>query len=119
MTASTDVSTLIRDCYAAYERKDRSAIEPLLSDDFTFSSPHDDHISKAVYFERCWPFNEQVEHFRIEKLFVDGNEAFVTYVCKPKGRTPFRNTEFFRTRNGQIVEVTVYFGSSAEDVSPT
>ncbi|CAE6737628.1 nuclear transport factor 2 family protein [Paraburkholderia haematera] len=119
MATGTDISTLIRDYFAAYERKDRSAIEPLLSDDFAFSSPRDDHLSKAAYFEHCWPFNEQIERIHIDRLFVEDNEAFVTYACKPGGRTAFRNAEFIRTRNGQIVEVTVYFGSSAEDVSPT
>ena len=118
MNSEPSVSNLICRCYAAYEAKDRQALEPLLSESFTFSSPRDDHISKATYFERCWPFSLNVDCFRIEKLFDQGNEAFVRYVCKPKDRPAFRNTEFFRVENGQIVEVQVYFGSPADDVSP-
>jgi hypothetical protein len=45
----------VRDCYGAYESGDRGAIEPLLSDDFTFSAPPDVGIDRATYFERCWP----------------------------------------------------------------
>jgi len=32
-------------------------------------------------------------------------------------REAFRNTEFFRIENGKVVEVQVYFGSPAKDVS--
>ena len=64
-----NISDLIRRCYGAYESKDRKAIENLLSDDFTFSSPLDDHIDRAKYFERCWPNSSNIHTFRIEKLF--------------------------------------------------
>ncbi|BCF91737.1 nuclear transport factor 2 family protein [Paraburkholderia largidicola] len=117
MNKTTDVPELVRRCFAAYQHKDRATIEAILADDFHFTSPRDDHIDRREYFERCWPFNEQVEFFRIEKLFSEGNEAFVRYACKPVNREAFRNTEFFRVENGKIVEVQVYFGSPAKDVS--
>jgi hypothetical protein len=41
----------------------------------------------------------------------------VRYACKPVNREAFRNTEFFRVENGKIVDVQVYFGSPAKDVS--
>jgi ketosteroid isomerase-like protein len=118
MSENTHVPDLVRRCYAAYQEKNRAAIEALLSDDFHFTSPRDDHIDRREYFERCWPFNEQVEYLRIEKLFSEGNEAFVRYACKPVNREAFRNTEYFRIENGKIVEVQVYFGSAAKDVVP-
>ncbi|MEI5999692.1 nuclear transport factor 2 family protein [Paraburkholderia bengalensis] len=117
MNTNTDVASLVRRCFAAYQHKDRAAIEALLADDFHFTSPQDDHIDRRTYFERCWPFSEQLESFRIEKLFCEGNEAFVRYACKPLHRAAFRNTEFFRVENGKIVEVQVYFGSPANDVT--
>src|SRR5689334_22949632 len=98
-------AAIIRACYAAYETKDRAAIEKLLADDFTFSSPIDDNISRERYFERCWPNSEHIESFNIERLFVQGDEAFVQYEVKTTGKPPFRNTEFFTLRDGQITHV--------------
>jgi ketosteroid isomerase-like protein len=104
------VSDLIRKYYAAYEQKDRKAIEPLLTEDFSFTSPQDDHIDRAAYFNRCWPNCEGIRAFHIEKLFEHGNEAFVLYERESKVGATIRNTEFFRTRENKIREVEVYFG---------
>jgi ketosteroid isomerase-like protein len=101
---------IIRSYYAAYESKGKAALEALLSEDFVFSSPRDDRIDKETYFARCWPFNEQVVTFRIEKLFERENEAFVLYECEANTGARFRNTEFFRIENGKVKEVVVYFG---------
>ncbi len=110
------VSDLVRGCYAAYEAKDRKAIEELLSDDFTFTSPLDDHIDRATYFKRCWPNSENIRAFRIEKLFEKGNEAFVRYEGERKDGATFRCTEFFRIEGNKIKEVEVYFASLPESV---
>lgn len=48
-------SDIIRRCFAAYQSKDRKALADLFAEDFTFTSPYDDAIDKATYFERCWP----------------------------------------------------------------
>ena len=111
MESQTVVSDLIRKYYSAYEQKDRNAIEPLLTEDFSFSSPHDDHIDKATYFSRCWPNSERIRAFHIEKLFGQGNEAFVLYELEPLRGAKCRNTEFFRIKGSKIREVQVYFGS--------
>ncbi len=109
---SHDTAAIVRACYTAYERKDRALLESLLAPDFTFSSPLDDHISRDVYFERCWPNSEHVGTFEIEKLFVEGDEAVVQYYARPTGaRAAFRNTEIFTLRDGLVTHVDVYFGS--------
>ena len=105
------LADVIRRYYGAYEAKERGAIERLLGDDFTFSSPQDDRIGRAAYFERCWPNSENIRRFHIAKLFVEGEEAFVLYELEPKSGTRFRNTEFFRFADGKISAVEVYFGS--------
>src|SRR5688572_26303674 len=93
----------VRACYTAYETKDRALLESLLAPDFTFSSPLDDNISRERYFERCWPNSEHLGSFEIEKLFVEGDEAFVQYCAHPLGNGgSFRNTEFFTLRDGQV-----------------
>jgi hypothetical protein len=50
--ADKSLTELIRIYFKAYEAKDRSALESTLSGDFTFTSPHDDHIGRATYLER-------------------------------------------------------------------
>jgi ketosteroid isomerase-like protein len=108
---TTNVSDLVRRYFAAYEAKDREALGDLLADDFTFTSPYDDHIDRKVYFERCWPNSANMRSFRVVKLFEQGDEAFILYEGQFKGSEIVRNTEFFRTEGGRIKAVEVYFGS--------
>lgn len=46
---------IVRASFAAYVDQDREAADALLADDFVFTSPQDDHIDKATWFERCYP----------------------------------------------------------------
>jgi ketosteroid isomerase-like protein len=105
---------IIRSYYAAYQSKDRAAIEAVVDVDFSFTSPYDDHIDRSRYFERCWPNCEQHKAVRIEKIFEDGDEAFVLYHLELESGAAFRNTEFLRLRNGKISEVEVYFGNASK-----
>ena len=104
------VADLIRRAYACYPAKDRPTHESLIAADFRFTSPYDDRIDRAEYFRRCWPNSERIRAFEIEKLFVEGNDAFVRYRLLPNDGPAFRNTEFVRTDGTQIKEVEVYFG---------
>ena len=45
-------SDLVRDYFAAFQAGDRPVMEAALTDDFTFTSPYDDAIDRAAYFER-------------------------------------------------------------------
>lgn len=102
---------LVKKYFAVFHSRDRATAETMLSDDFTFSSPLDDKIDKAAYFKRCWPAGDHQSALRFEKIFGEDDEVFVTYSCALPAGTRFRNTEFFRTRAGQITKVEVYFGS--------
>jgi ketosteroid isomerase-like protein len=104
---NSNLSNLIRKYYSSYESKNRKSLEDLLSDDFTFSSPLDDHISRTTYFQRCWPNSETVSVFHIEKLFEKGNEAFVRYECERIAGPEFRNTEYFKIEGDRIKKVVV------------
>jgi ketosteroid isomerase-like protein len=114
---SQDKSEIIRALFAAYRANDRKAVEDSFAADFTFTSPYDDEIDKASYFERCWPasvsgwLKEQV----IERIFVQGEEAFVTYQCITTDGKSFRNTEFFRFEGDRIKRIDVYFGATYQD----
>lgn len=108
---SSKVSEIIRRCYRAYETKERQTVEGLLADDFTFTSPDDIGIDKAMYFERCWPNSESMKAIRVEKIFENGNEAFVRYEAELTAGEKFRNTEFFRIEGDKVKEVQVYYGA--------
>jgi ketosteroid isomerase-like protein len=109
----TNTAELVRACFEAYRTKDRAAIETLIADDFRFTSPYDDRIDRATYFERCWPNADRFKSNRIVKLCAQGDEAFALYEIETLSGAKFRNTEFFRARNGQLIEVQVYFGEVA------
>jgi ketosteroid isomerase-like protein len=110
-------SDIIRSFFAAYKSKDRKLVENLLTDDFTFTSPYDDAIDKATYFERCWPISigERIRTHNLEKIFTEGGEAFVLYKCITDEGKEFRNTEFFRFEGDRIKQVDVYFGATYKD----
>ena len=103
---------IIRAIFAAYMSNDRKVVEDALTDDFRFASPYDDEIDKATYFERCWRNSDWIERHELEKIFVDGNEAFVTYRCVAKGG---KNTEFFTFDGDRVSRIDVYFGATYEN----
>jgi ketosteroid isomerase-like protein len=112
-SAST-ASSVVRKYFHAFQSQDRKTVEDMLSDDFTFTSPRDDHIGKQAYFERCWPNSRKFRSFNLEKVFEHGSEAFVRYECEPREGAKFRNTEYFRIEGAKIKEVDVYFGRNID-----
>ena len=101
---------LVKDYYAAYEKKDWNMLSALLAEGFIFNSPNDDHIDLKTYKERCWPNAVNIKRFDIEKLIVDGDDAFVTYNGWTIDGRLFRNTEYFKFKDGKIKENDCYFG---------
>ena len=103
---------IIREYYAAYEKKDWHMLELILADGFTFSSPAgDDHINLKQYKEKCWPNSSNTKRFDLEKVVVVGDDAFVTYNGWTNDGRLFRNTERFKLRDGKIVENECFFGA--------
>src|SRR6185295_3438949 len=105
-------SELIRALFAAYMSNDRASVENSFTEDFTFTSPYDDRIDKATYFERCWRVSGWIERQALKRIFVEGEEAFVTYEVVTKEGKRFRNTEFFRFDGDKIRSIDVYFGAT-------
>jgi ketosteroid isomerase-like protein len=105
----------IRAIFDAYMANDRQSVEDALADDFRFTSPFDDRIDKPTYFERCWRDTGWIERHQLEKIFVEGDEAFVTYKCLAKGGKSFRNTEFFAFEGDKVSRIEVYFGATYQD----
>ena len=106
---------IVRALFAAYLSNDRKDVEASFTDDFRFTSPYDDRIDKATYFERCWRVSDWIERQELEKIFVQGDEAFVTYKCVARGGKNFRNTEFFAFAGNKIKRIDVYFGATYQN----
>ena len=100
----------VRNLYAAYLDGRKDIVAAMLTEDFTFSSPRDDHIDRAAYFERCWPKEPVFRRFDIEFLAIDGDEAVIRYRAEKLDGTSFRNIESLRFRGDKIASVDVYFG---------
>ena len=105
-------------CFDAYVRKDRAAIEMLINDEFSFTSPLDNRIDRNSYFERCWPNSEDITEFKFIYLVPFEDKVFVVYEGKSKGGEIFRNTEIFTVRQEKIIDVEVYFGWNIPHKAP-
>ena len=112
-TATT--AAVVRGLFDAFRERRRADAEALIGADFTFTSPYDDAISRAAYFERCWPNGDHFREFRIERLAADPDGVFVTYFCTTDEGKSFRNTEYVRVKANQVTSVDVYFGASYRD----
>jgi ketosteroid isomerase-like protein len=107
-----DLTALARATYQAYVDKDRAAIEALVAADFHFTSPLDNRLDRATYFERCWPNSAEINDFKFVHLAPDGDRVFVTYEGQRDGGHGFRNTEILTFRGSQLIAAEVYFGWS-------
>ena len=105
-----DRVALIRRYYQAYENDDRPAIEELLHPDFTFTSPDDDRIDQATYFQRCWAPHERIESFTLLDVCADAQGALVRYRAAEFSGPGFANDEHFEFTGDRISHVDVYFG---------
>ncbi|HSY07815.1 MAG TPA: nuclear transport factor 2 family protein [Steroidobacteraceae bacterium] len=101
----------VRKYYTGWERKDWHSFAPLLADDFTFTSPFDDRISKSAYKIGCWDTQIAfIGRFDLTHVIGTGNEAFVMYVCHTTNGKTFRNVEYLRLKDEQVQAVECYFG---------
>jgi ketosteroid isomerase-like protein len=101
---------VVKGVFAAYESKDRGALERLIDTDFRFLSPLDNGLNRQRYFEICWPNSRTIERFDLQSLAQDGERVFVTYEAIVQGGKRLRNTEVLTVRGGRVIQVEVYFG---------
>jgi len=103
-----------RKYYAAWETKDWHTIDILLTDDFTFSSPLDDHISKTAFKAGCWDTQiAYIARFDLKQVTGADNAAFVMYICHTTNGKTFRNVEYLQLRDDQVKSVECYFGGKS------
>src|SRR5688572_24209898 len=113
--SAASTTAIIRNLFAAYLANDRAAVEAAFTDDFRFTSPYDDEIDKATYFERCWTNSDWIERQDLETIMVEGEAAFVTYRCVAREGKSFRNTECFAFAGDRIRRIDVYFGATYDN----
>jgi len=102
----------VRAVFDAYMRQDRDAEDRLLADDFVFTSPQDDHIDKATFFERCFPTADRFTTQEMIYVVPAGDDdvfAMYEYELKETGEH-HRNVELLTVRADRVVETQVFFG---------
>jgi ketosteroid isomerase-like protein len=104
----TDV---VRAAFRHYRTQDREAAFALYADDFTFTSPQDDHIDRAAYFERCFPTADRFTEQRLLHVTpVEAGLVFVHYEYELTTGERYDNMEAITVRDGLIRDVRVFFG---------
>jgi ketosteroid isomerase-like protein len=102
----------IRRYYAAWQTPEWHPIDVLLTDDFTFSSPLDDHISKSAFKKGCWETQHAlIERQELKQVIGTGDDAFVMYVCHTTNGKTFRNVEYLRLKDQKVQAIECYFGA--------
>jgi len=108
-----DASTIIKTYFSGYEKKDWSITSSQLAEGFTFTSPTpDDHISLAVYKQRCWPQSKFIKKFEFISIVQEGDQAFVLYNLTTTDNKVIRNAEYYTFSNGKIRSIECFFGGS-------
>ena len=101
----------VRAMFDSYLRQDRDAAEQLVADEFAFTSPQDDHIDRAAFFERCFPTaNRLVRQDLLHVVPAGGDDVFVMYEYELKTGELHRNVELLTVRDDQVTEAQVFFG---------
>lgn len=97
-------------------RSRRATAESLIGEDFAFTSPQDDRIDRATYFERCFPTSDRFAYQEIKRLVATGDDVFVMYEYQlQETGERYRNAELLTVHEGRIVEAQVFFGGKVAD----
>ncbi|GHC59882.1 nuclear transport factor 2 family protein [Streptomyces cinnamoneus] len=104
-------TSIVEAAFQYYRAQDHDAAVVLYADDFSFTSPQDDHIGKAAFFERCFPTANRFKEQRLLHVTpVDQELVFVCYEYELLSGERHRNVEMITVRDGLIREVQVFFG---------
>lgn len=101
----------VRALFEAYLDQDRSRAEGLVAGQLTFTSPQDDHIDRAAYFERCFPTADRLrsQHL-LHVVEVNSDMVFIAYEYELTTGARHRNTEIITVQDGKATEIQVFFG---------
>jgi ketosteroid isomerase-like protein len=100
-----------RETYRAFEARDRTILDAVLSDDFRFFSAAHRGIDREQFFERVWPNVDGLTRYallRAEEISSDA--VLVTYdAVQPDGST-YRGTEIFSFTGSRMSRAEAYSG---------
>jgi ketosteroid isomerase-like protein len=100
----------IKAWYTAFEKKDWNSMQQILADGFTFSSPLDDHIDIKAFRQRCWPNAYKIKRVDLDKFIINGDVAVVISNGYTTEGKLFRNSDYFKLKNGKISAYECFFG---------
>jgi ketosteroid isomerase-like protein len=107
---------IVEAAFRHYRSQDREAAFTLYAEDFTFTSPRDDHIDKAAFFERCFPTADRFAEQRLLHVVpADEELVLVYYEYELATGDRYRNVEAITVRDALIREVQVFFGGEVHD----
>lgn len=108
---TTGGTEVVRGLLAAYLAQDERRARTLVDERFRFTSPQDDHIDRAAYFERCFPTADRVARQDLLQLVeAEPGLVLVRYEYELRTGGIFQNMEAITVRDGRVVEAQVYFG---------
>ena len=96
--------------YTAFVTQDWNLIQANLADGFTFSSPVDDHIDLKAFKDRCWPNCYKMKKFEITEFVIKEDNAFVITNGWTTDGKLFRNSDYFKFKDGKITAYECFFG---------
>ena len=103
----------VRQFFESYLTQNRGLAEELAAADLVFTSPQDDRIDRTAYFEKCFPTADRVRSQELLRIAAATDEdVFVMYEYELRTGSRYRNAELITVRDGQIVEVQVFFGGA-------
>jgi len=105
----TDVE-IVSASMSAYRAQDREVAERIFAPDFVFTSPQDDRIDRATWFEVCFPTADRFVSQELLEIVQTGTGVLSLYEYELQNGERYRNTELAVVRDGQIAEVQVFFG---------
>ena len=101
---------IVRASFDAYTAQDRAAAEQIFASDFVFTSPQDDAIDRATWFETCFPTADRFVSNELLEVVATATGVISLYEYELQSGQRYRNAELARVHDGQIVEVQVFFG---------
>lgn len=108
---------VVRACLESYIAQDRATAEQLIAEDFVFTSPQDDRIDRAAFFERCFPTAHRFRTQEIVHVVPAGDDdVLLLYAYELTTGERFRNVELSTVRAGRITETQVFFGGRVPEV---
>src|ERR1041385_362278 len=96
--------TFLQNFFSAWQTRDWDFVDNAVADDFTFTSPYDDHINRCEYKLKCWDAVKEIEAYEFVTIMENDDEAFVRYKGRING-VQVQNTEHFIFRDGKIKEI--------------